>query len=83
MTDATPRLIDVGEVARLVRRSLKNGFPDVRFSVRSVRYAGGASILVKWKAGPREAAVRATVSRYAVSRMDGDYLIADAERTLR
>ena len=47
MTDSTPRLIDVGEVARLVRRSLKNGFPDVRFSVRSVRYAGGASILVK------------------------------------
>lgn len=73
MTDKTPRLIDVVEVARLVRQALKKGFPNVRFSVRSDRYAGGASILVRWKAGPPEAEVRAAVSRFAGSRMDGDY----------
>ena len=47
MTDAPLRYIDVIEVARLVRQSLKRGFPDVRFSVKSSCYAGGASMLVR------------------------------------
>ena len=58
MTDTTPRLINVVEIARLVRRSLKKSFPDALFSVRSSRYAGCASILVRRKAGPQEALVR-------------------------
>ena len=73
MADTTPRYIDVVEVARLVRRALKKDFPDVRFSVRSNRYAGGASILVTWKDGPQQSEVRAAVSQYAGSRTDGDY----------
>lgn len=73
MTDTRPRIIDVVEVAKLVRRTLKMHFPDVRFSVKSSRYAGGASIHVRWKAGPQEDDVRAIVRKYEGSRTDGDY----------
>ena len=73
MTDTSPRYIDVVEVARLVRCSLKKNFPGVKFSVRSNRYAGGASIHVRWKAGPNQADVRSIVSQYQGARTDGDY----------
>ena len=83
MTDTAPRFIDVVEVAKLVRRSLKRAFPDVRFSVRSSRYAGGASIVVTWKAGPQESEVKAAVSRYKGSRTDGDYSPRAVDHYLR
>ena len=73
MTDTIPRFIDVVEVARLVRQSLKKNFQDVQFSVRSSRYAGGASIDVRWKEGPQKDEVRAKVRQYEGSRTDGDY----------
>ena len=73
MANTTPRFVDVTEVATLVRRSLKKHFPDVRFSVRSNRYSGGASVVVRWKAGPQESEVMAKVNQYAGSRLDGDY----------
>ena len=73
MTDTRPRYIDVVEVARLVRCSLKKNFPDVKFSVRSNRYAGGASIHVTWKAGPKQSDVQSVVSQYGGARTDGDY----------
>ena len=68
MAETTPRFIDVVEVARLVRRSLKKDFPDVHFSVRSTRYSGGASVVVRWKAGPQEFEVKATVDRPIIAR---------------
>ena len=64
MADSTPRYIDVVEVAKLVRQTLKKNFPGVRFSVRSDRYAGGASILVTWKEGPPESEVKPVVGMY-------------------
>lgn len=73
MTGTRPRYIDVVEVARLVRFSLKKNFPDVKFSVRSSRYAGGASIHVTWKAGPNQSDVQSVVSQYEGARTDGDY----------
>lgn len=73
MTDTIPRFIDVTEVAKLVRQSLKKDFPGVRFSVRSSRYAGGASVHVMWEEGPQEDDVRAKVKQYEGSRTDGDY----------
>ena len=73
MTGKRPRYIDVVEVAKLVRQSLKEHFPDVRFSVRSSRYAGGASVVVIWKAGPQQSEVKLAVRQYAGSRTDGDY----------
>ena len=73
MADTIPRFIDVTEVAKLVRQSLKKNFPDVQFYVRSRRHAGGASIHVVWKEGPQEDDVHAKVKQYEGSRTDGDY----------
>jgi hypothetical protein len=73
MADTTPRFVEVADVATLVRKSLKKHFPDVKFSVRSNRYAGGASVVVRWKGGPQESEVMAKVNQYAGSRLDGDY----------
>ena len=73
MADFAPRYIDVVDVAKLVRRSLKKNFPDIRFSVRSERYSGGASILVTWREGPPESEVKPVVGMYAGARIDGDY----------
>ena len=71
--DPSPRYIDVVDVARMVRKALKDNFPGSSFSVRSSRYAGGASIHVTWKAGPERTEVDALVSQYAGARSDGDY----------
>ena len=73
MTDSKPRYIGVVNVAKLVKGSLKKTFPGVTFSVRSNRYAGGASVHVTWKDGPQESEVNAVVSQYEGSRIDGDY----------
>ena len=73
MTNISPRYIDVVEVARLVRQALKREFPGVPFSVRSSRYAGGASVHVQWKEGPQADDVKAVVSEYEGARLDGDY----------
>ena len=83
MTDTTPRFIGVTEVAKLVRQSLKKNFPDVRFSVRSSRYAGGASIHVMWKEEPQEDEVYAKVRQYEGSRTDGDYSPRPVYHSLR
>jgi hypothetical protein len=40
------------ETAKLVRQSLKEAFPGVKFAVRSSTYSGGASIDVSWTDGP-------------------------------
>ena len=38
--------VDVAQTARLLRTQLRRTFPGVSFSVRSHRYAGGASVNV-------------------------------------
>ena len=83
MTDTRPRYIDVVDVARLVRHSLKENFPDVKFSVRSSRYAGGASIHVTWQAGPQQSDVHSVVSQYEGARTDGDYSPRPVDHYLR
>ena len=65
------RYIPVVEVAKLVRRALKAAYPDTRFSVRSNKYAGGASIHVSWIEGPSQEEVAALVKCYEGGRFDG------------
>ena len=43
------RYIDTKNVAKLIRRDLKDELPHLRFSVRISRYAGGSSIRVAFK----------------------------------
>ena len=42
----TTRYLTCAETAKLVRKALKEAFPDVKFSVRSNVYSGGASLSV-------------------------------------
>ncbi len=62
--------LTVAQTAKLVRAALKREFPGVKFSVRSDRYAGGASIHVGWTDGPQTAAVDEVVQPYAGSSFD-------------
>jgi len=44
--------IDAAEHAKIIRKVLKEAFPGIKFSVRTHKYAGGASIRVRWTDGP-------------------------------
>ena len=59
------------ETAKLVRQTLKEAFPGVKFSVRSDTYAGGASIRIGYKDGPAYNQVKAVVSNFEGSYFDG------------
>ena len=63
--------IDLVDTAKLIRANLKREFPGVKFSVRSDRYAGGASIRVKWIDGPLESDVNAVVKQFGGKGFDG------------
>lgn len=63
--------ISVTDTAKLLRQALKAQFPGVKFSIRSSRYAGGASIDVSWTDGPPASAVDATCYLYRGATFDG------------
>lgn len=67
----SPRYIDTADQAKMIRRSLREAFPGVKFSVRTSRYAGGSSIDVHWRDGPSEAQVEAVVGRFRSGGFDG------------
>lgn len=47
-----PEYVDVTEIAKVVRAKLKAAYPGTKFSVRSSKYAGGASIHINYVDGP-------------------------------
>ncbi len=63
--------ISVTETARLIRAQLKKQFPDVKFSVRSSKYAGGASIDISWTDGPTRASVEQITGPFSGAGFDG------------
>jgi len=67
----SPRYISVTDTAKLIRKQLAIRFPRVKFSVVSSKYAGGASITVKWQDGPTAAQVEAITGAYAGGGFDG------------
>jgi len=73
MTDSTSpiRYLTVAETAKLLRAALKEAFPGIRFSVRSDKYAGGASIDVYWTDGPTPDQVEQVTARYRGADFDG------------
>ncbi|MDR6218215.1 LPD29 domain-containing protein [Deinococcus soli (ex Cha et al. 2016)] len=58
------RHLSLSESGATLRAALKEAFPGVRFSVRTRRYAGGASADVTWTDGPDLAAVQAITQRF-------------------
>ena len=65
------RTISATDTAKLIRRTLKHHYPSVKFSVRTDKYAGGASVRIRWTDGPTEQDVRSLVSVFAGKGFDG------------
>lgn len=65
------KYISTTETAKLIRKSLKEAFPGVKFSVCSHKYAGGSSINVRWTDGPTTEQVDEIVNRFEGSYFDG------------
>jgi hypothetical protein len=65
------KYLSCAETAGLVRKALKEAFPDIKFSVRSSTYSGGASIRVRWVDGPNVAQVEAVTKVFEGSYFDG------------
>ena len=63
--------IDVKQTAVLIRQTLKQAFPDVKFSVRLDRYSMGCSIDVHRIDGPTDAQLREILERFNGSGFDG------------
>ena len=49
---------DVKESAKEVRKVLKTTYPDIKFSVRIRRFAGGSAVDIAWTDGPTGSEVR-------------------------
>lgn len=71
IADAPARYVDTAEVAKLIRRQLKNNHPGIKFSVRLGRYSGGSSIDIRWIDGPTVKTVEKTTAAFAGRRFDG------------
>ena len=66
----TARYISTTDTAKLIRATLAQRFPWVKFSVRSSTYSGGSSIRVNWTDGPTVALVDRAVKHYAGASFD-------------
>lgn len=65
------KYINTNDCAKLIRQSLKEAFPGVKFSVRSSKYSGGSSISVRWEDGPTNKMVDSIASTFKGSYFDG------------
>lgn len=65
------KYLSCADTAKLIRASLKEAFPGVKFSVRSSVYSGGASITVGWTNGPSSNEVKSIVGAFEGSYFDG------------
>ncbi|AJA41504.1 hypothetical protein AXJ14_gp185 [Geobacillus virus E3] len=64
------KMADVVQVAKQIRKELKEKFPFVKFSVRSSRYSGGSSVHVSWTDFPTQETVEKIVNKYKQVRYD-------------
>jgi hypothetical protein len=65
------RHLDVVELAKLIRTTLKAHFPGVKFGVTTDRYSMGSTVRVRWTDGPTTHDVDAILSRYDRVTFDG------------
>jgi hypothetical protein len=65
------KYLSCAETAKLIRQALKESFEDVKFSVKSSTYSGGASITVRWTDGPNESQVKAVAGTFSGAYFDG------------
>lgn len=65
------KYISCAETAKLVRKALKESFPNFKFGVKSKRYSGGASITIYWTDGPTQKEVQEVTDCFAGASFDG------------
>lgn len=71
-TPARPRYIRSVDVAKLIRKMLRNAFGrSTAFSVVTDKYSGVSTIFVRWTDGPTEAEVSEIVGHMHGARFDG------------
>ena len=58
------------EAAKMIRKELKENFPDTKFSVRSSSFAGGNAVHIHWKGGPNSNEVQPLVNKYQAGSFD-------------
>lgn len=63
--------LNCAETAKILRKALKEAFPDVKFSVKSSTYSMGASINVRWVDGPCAGLVDGVAEVFSGSYFDG------------
>lgn len=59
------------DTAKLVRKTLAEKFPGVKFSVKTDKYSGGSSIDVRWTNGPTQSDVEAAARHFHGTDFDG------------
>jgi hypothetical protein len=62
--------ISTVDTAKMIRKALKESFPDIKFAVRCDQYANGSSIHVAWPDGPGAEMVESIVGRFRESFFD-------------
>lgn len=65
------KYVGVADTAKLIRKKLKDAYPNTKFSIRSKSYSGGASIDIDWWDGPTTEQVDKIVQMYSGSGFDG------------
>jgi len=63
--------LGVGDMSRILKKELKQKFPNTKFSVRSQNYSGGCSIDVYYENGPSYKKVNEIVQKYSGKGFDG------------
>ena len=63
--------VSTTDTAKLIRRALKEAFPEIKFSVVSEKYSGGSSIRVRWTDGPSLKQVQAIAGTFQGGSFDG------------
>ncbi|MEX3582007.1 MAG: LPD29 domain-containing protein [Burkholderia sp.] len=63
--------LSCAETDKLVRATLKEAFPGVKFSVKNSTYSMDASISVRWTDGPNTKQVDSVVGHFEGSYFDG------------
>ena len=68
----TPGKLDGAIRSKLIRKALKELFPDVKFSVRLDRYSMGNSIDIRWKDGPASRTMEQTGIKWTFGSVSHD-----------
>ena len=58
------KMTEHAQVAKMIRKDLKEAYPLVKFSVTSKSFANGDSVSIKWENGPTTEMIKSITNRY-------------------